>query len=86
MLNGILLTHQNFKHIMKELQGAVIIGSAFQALLGYTGLMSLFLRYEFSILLPHVILVLNFKFLLLGKTRRNAMDLLVYFELPTGVA
>ncbi|KAL6557345.1 Nucleobase-ascorbate transporter 12 [Orobanche minor] len=38
------LNGNNFKHIMKELQGAVIIGSAFQAILGYTGLMSLFLR------------------------------------------
>ncbi|WVZ03761.1 hypothetical protein V8G54_024567 [Vigna mungo] len=35
---------QKFKHIMKELQGAIIIGSAFQALLGYTGLMSLLVR------------------------------------------
>lgn len=35
---------QNFKHIMKELQGAIIIGSAFQTILGYSGLMSLFLR------------------------------------------
>jgi hypothetical protein len=35
---------QNFKHIMKHLQGAIIIGGAFQVLLGYTGLMSLFLR------------------------------------------
>ncbi|KAF5184234.1 Nucleobase-ascorbate transporter like [Thalictrum thalictroides] len=34
----------NFKHIMKELQGAIIISSAFQAILGYTGLMSLILR------------------------------------------
>ncbi|OIW03894.1 hypothetical protein TanjilG_30170 [Lupinus angustifolius] len=33
-----------FKHTMKELQGAIIIGSAFQALLGYTGLMSLLVR------------------------------------------
>ncbi|XP_027344970.1 nucleobase-ascorbate transporter 12-like isoform X2 [Abrus precatorius] len=33
-----------FKHIMKELQGATIIGSAFQALVGYTGLMSLLVR------------------------------------------
>ncbi|XP_050367289.1 nucleobase-ascorbate transporter 12 [Argentina anserina] len=38
------LNGNNFKHIMKELQGAVIIGSAFQAILGYSGLMSLFLR------------------------------------------
>ncbi|XP_027344972.1 nucleobase-ascorbate transporter 12-like isoform X4 [Abrus precatorius] len=36
-------THK-FKHIMKELQGATIIGSAFQALVGYTGLMSLLVR------------------------------------------
>ncbi|KAL3530424.1 hypothetical protein ACH5RR_009746 [Cinchona calisaya] len=38
------LNGNNFKHIMKELQGAIIIGSAFQAVLGYSGLMSLFLR------------------------------------------
>jgi nucleobase transporter 1/2 len=29
---------------MRELQGAIIIGSAFQAVLGYSGLMSLILR------------------------------------------
>ncbi|AES88453.2 nucleobase-ascorbate transporter-like protein [Medicago truncatula] len=39
-LNG----NDKFKHIMRELQGAIIIGSAFQALLGYTGLMSLLVR------------------------------------------
>ncbi|MBA0674609.1 hypothetical protein Goari_016196 [Gossypium aridum] len=38
------LNGNNFKHIMKELQGAIIIASAFQALLGYSGLMSFFLR------------------------------------------
>ncbi|KAK8697749.1 hypothetical protein V6N13_113887 [Hibiscus sabdariffa] len=38
------LNGNNFKHVMKELQGAIIIASAFQALLGYSGLMSLFLR------------------------------------------
>lgn len=38
---------------MKELQGAIIIGSAFQAFLGYSGLMSLILRYT---LLPHFLL------------------------------
>lgn len=37
---------QNFKHIMKELQGAIIIGSAFQAILGYSGLMTILLKYE----------------------------------------
>ncbi|KDP34376.1 hypothetical protein JCGZ_11259 [Jatropha curcas] len=38
------LSGNNFKHIMKKLQGAIIIASAFQALLGYSGLMSLILR------------------------------------------
>ncbi|KAL6566923.1 Nucleobase-ascorbate transporter 12 [Orobanche minor] len=38
------LNRNNFKHIMKELQGAIIIGSAFQAFLGYSGLMKIFLR------------------------------------------
>lgn len=44
---GIFVNFQKFKHIMRELQGAIIIGSAFQALLGYTGLMSLLVRYDF---------------------------------------
>eukprot|EP00268_Persea_americana_P021099 TRINITY_DN2110_c0_g1_i1.p1 TRINITY_DN2110_c0_g1~~TRINITY_DN2110_c0_g1_i1.p1 ORF type:complete len:705 (+),score=74.91 TRINITY_DN2110_c0_g1_i1:257-2371(+) len=38
------LSGNNFKHIMKELQGAIIISSAFQAFMGYSGLMSIFLR------------------------------------------
>lgn len=36
---------QKFKHTMRELQGAILVGSVFQIILGYTGLMSLFLRY-----------------------------------------
>ncbi|KAK2980712.1 hypothetical protein RJ640_028956 [Escallonia rubra] len=40
----ICLTLQNFKHIMKELQGALIIASAFQTILGYSGLMTVILR------------------------------------------
>lgn len=38
------LNGNNFKHIMKELQGAIIVSSAFQAILGYSGLMTLLLR------------------------------------------
>jgi solute carrier family 23 (nucleobase transporter), member 1 len=30
---------------MRELQGAILVGSVFQIILGYTGLISLFLRY-----------------------------------------
>ncbi|XP_045801806.1 nucleobase-ascorbate transporter 12-like [Trifolium pratense] len=39
------LNGNKFRHIMKELQGAIIIGSAFQTFLGYTGLMSLLVRF-----------------------------------------
>lgn len=38
------LKGNKFKHIMKELQGALIISSAFQAILGYSGLMSVLVR------------------------------------------
>ncbi|KAG0578584.1 hypothetical protein KC19_4G034800 [Ceratodon purpureus] len=38
------LTKDRFKTTMRELQGAIIVGSAFQALLGYSGAMSLLLR------------------------------------------
>ncbi|GAB2285516.1 Nucleobase-ascorbate transporter 12 [Dionaea muscipula] len=38
------LNENKFKHIMRVLQGAVIISSAFQAFLGYSGLMALLLR------------------------------------------
>ncbi|KAL8148081.1 hypothetical protein AgCh_005428 [Apium graveolens] len=41
------LNGNNFKHIMKELQGAIIIASAFQTILGYSGLMTLLLSYGF---------------------------------------
>lgn len=36
--------NQRFQHTMRELQGAMIVGSVFQFILGYSGLMSLFLR------------------------------------------
>ncbi|KAJ7953515.1 Nucleobase-ascorbate transporter-like protein [Quillaja saponaria] len=38
------LTEHKFRHIMRELQGAIIVGSIFQTILGFSGLMSLFLR------------------------------------------
>ncbi|XP_019709107.1 nucleobase-ascorbate transporter 11 isoform X2 [Elaeis guineensis] len=38
------LSQNKFKHIMRELQGAIIVGSIFQTILGYSGLMSLLLR------------------------------------------
>ncbi|XP_047318485.1 nucleobase-ascorbate transporter 11 [Impatiens glandulifera] len=38
------LTEHKFRHTMKELQGAIIIGSIFQTILGFSGLMSLLVR------------------------------------------
>ncbi|KAJ9170434.1 hypothetical protein P3X46_018541 [Hevea brasiliensis] len=38
------LSEHKFRHIMREIQGAIIIGSIFQSILGFTGLMSLLLR------------------------------------------
>ncbi|XP_061349982.1 nucleobase-ascorbate transporter 11-like isoform X2 [Gastrolobium bilobum] len=38
------LTEHKFRHIMRELQGAIIIGSIFQCILGFSGLMSILLR------------------------------------------
>ncbi|KAM7274446.1 hypothetical protein ACFE04_016312 [Oxalis oulophora] len=38
------LSEHKFRHIMNELQGAIIVGSIFQCLLGFSGLMSLLLR------------------------------------------
>lgn len=38
------LNGNNFRHIMKELQGAIIVAATFQAFLGYSGLMSLLVR------------------------------------------
>ncbi|KAK1421503.1 hypothetical protein QVD17_23879 [Tagetes erecta] len=38
------LTENKFRHIMRELQGAIIVSSIFQCVIGFSGLMSLLLR------------------------------------------
>lgn len=38
------LTEHKFRHIMRELQGAIIVGSIFQCILGFSGLTSILLR------------------------------------------
>ncbi|XP_039042610.1 nucleobase-ascorbate transporter 11-like [Hibiscus syriacus] len=38
------LSEHKFRHIMRELQGAIIVGSVFQSILGFSSLMSLLLR------------------------------------------
>ncbi|XP_010446597.1 PREDICTED: nucleobase-ascorbate transporter 11-like [Camelina sativa] len=39
------LTENKFRDTMRELQGAIIVGSLFQCILGFSGLMSLLLRF-----------------------------------------
>ncbi|CAH2076110.1 unnamed protein product [Thlaspi arvense] len=39
------LTEHKFRDIMRELQGAIIVGSLFQCVLGFSGLMSILLRF-----------------------------------------
>ncbi|KAL3524932.1 hypothetical protein ACH5RR_013304 [Cinchona calisaya] len=38
------LTEHRFRHIMREIQGAIIVGSIFQSILGFSGIMSFLLR------------------------------------------
>uniref|UniRef100_A0A0D9YHL6 Nucleobase-ascorbate transporter 12 n=1 Tax=Oryza glumipatula TaxID=40148 RepID=A0A0D9YHL6_9ORYZ len=63
------LNHNNFKHIMKHLQGAIIIGGAFQVLLGYTGLMSLFLRLINPVVISPTVAAVGLSFFSYGFTK-----------------
>lgn len=63
------LSGNNFKHIMKELQGAIIIGSAFQAFLGYSGLMSLILRSINPVVVSPTIAAVGLSFFSFGFPR-----------------
>ncbi|XP_071932332.1 nucleobase-ascorbate transporter 12-like [Coffea arabica] len=63
------LNGNNFKHIMKELQGAIIIGSAFQTILGYSGLMSLLLRFINPVVVAPTIAAVGLSFYSYGFPR-----------------
>ncbi|XP_058108393.1 nucleobase-ascorbate transporter 12-like isoform X1 [Magnolia sinica] len=60
------LNGNSFKHIMKELQGAIIISSAFQAIMGYSGLMSIFLRLINPVVLSPTIAAVGLSFFSYG--------------------
>ncbi|XP_021899088.1 nucleobase-ascorbate transporter 12 [Carica papaya] len=62
------LNGNNFKHIMKELQGAIIIASAFQAILGYSGLMSVLLRLINPVVVAPTIAAVGLSFYSYGFT------------------
>ncbi|XP_073118208.1 nucleobase-ascorbate transporter 12 [Elaeis guineensis] len=63
------LNGNNFKHIMKELQGALIISSAFQAIIGYSGLMSLLLRLINPVVVSPTIAAIGLSFFSYGFTQ-----------------
>ncbi|XP_020585817.1 nucleobase-ascorbate transporter 12 [Phalaenopsis equestris] len=63
------LNGNNFKHIMKELQGAFIMSSAFQAILGYSGLMSLFLRLINPVVVSPTVAAVGLSFFSYGFTQ-----------------
>ncbi|AQK99313.1 Nucleobase-ascorbate transporter 12 [Zea mays] len=63
------INDNNFKHIMKHLQGAIIIGGAFQVFLGYTGLMSLFLRLINPVVVSPTVAAVGLSFFSYGFTK-----------------
>uniref|UniRef100_A0A1D1YST6 Nucleobase-ascorbate transporter 12 n=1 Tax=Anthurium amnicola TaxID=1678845 RepID=A0A1D1YST6_9ARAE len=63
------LTENNFKHIMRELQGAIIISSAFQVMMGYSGLASVFLRLVNPVVVAPTIASVGLSFFSYGFTR-----------------
>ncbi|KAI3461324.1 hypothetical protein Pfo_017987 [Paulownia fortunei] len=63
------LNGNNFKHIMKELQGAIIIGSAFQAFMGYSGLMTILLRLINPVVVSPTIAAIGLSFYSYGFPR-----------------
>ncbi|BFG35615.1 hypothetical protein CerSpe_218890 [Prunus speciosa] len=60
------LTEHKFRHIMRELQGAIIIGSIFQSLLGFSGLMSLLLRLIHPIIVAPTVAAVGLAFFSYG--------------------
>ncbi|GKA84241.1 nucleobase-ascorbate transporter 12 [Tanacetum coccineum] len=66
------LNGNNFKHIMKELQGTIIIASAFQALLGYSGLMTLLLRFINPVVVSPTIAAVGLSFYSYGFPQMGA--------------
>ncbi|WVZ68114.1 hypothetical protein U9M48_017095 [Paspalum notatum var. saurae] len=63
------LNDNNFKHIMKHLQGAIIIGGAFQVVLGYTGVMSFFLRLINPVVVSPTVAAVGLSFFSYGFTK-----------------
>ncbi|VFQ71563.1 unnamed protein product [Cuscuta campestris] len=66
------LNGNSFTHIMKELQGAIIIASSFQAILGYSGLMKIFLKWINPVVVAPTIASIGLSFYSYGVPRVGA--------------
>ncbi|PIN05868.1 Xanthine/uracil transporter [Handroanthus impetiginosus] len=66
------LTEHRFRHIMRELQGAIIVGSIFQCILGYSGLMSLFLRFINPVVVAPTVAAVGLAFFSYGFPQAGA--------------
>ncbi|KAI4385254.1 hypothetical protein MLD38_003303 [Melastoma candidum] len=60
------LTEHKFRHIMRELQGAIIVSSIFQSILGFSGLMSLLVRFLNPIVVAPTIASIGLAFFSFG--------------------
>ncbi|KAK6923269.1 Nucleobase cation symporter 2 family, partial [Dillenia turbinata] len=60
------LSENKFRHIMRELQGAIIVGSIFQCLLGFSGFMSLLLRFVNPVVVSPTVAAIGLAFFSFG--------------------
>ncbi|KAL2527988.1 Nucleobase-ascorbate transporter 11 [Forsythia ovata] len=66
------LTEHKFRHIMRELQGAIIVGSIFQSVLGFSGLMSVLLRFINPVVVAPTIAAVGLAFFSYGFPQAGA--------------
>ncbi|KAI3462138.1 hypothetical protein Pfo_018801 [Paulownia fortunei] len=66
------LTEHRFRHIMRELQGAIIVGSIFQCTMGFSGLMSLFLRFINPVVVAPTVAAVGLAFFSYGFPQAGA--------------
>ncbi|XP_051143970.1 nucleobase-ascorbate transporter 11 isoform X2 [Andrographis paniculata] len=66
------LTEHRFRHIMRELQGAIIIGSIFQCIMGLSGMMSLLLRFINPVVVVPTVVAMGLAFFSFGFPQAGA--------------
>ncbi|KAL8532400.1 hypothetical protein ACS0TY_008845 [Phlomoides rotata] len=66
------LTEHRFRHIMRELQGAIIVGSIFQCLMGFSGLVSILLRFINPVVVAPTVAAVGLAFFSYGFPQAGA--------------